>query len=136
MPITDLLGIFGGNLGMWVGMSIMTIVEWFELGIFAMLCMPFFYFGIKLPWIRRVEPEPPVPQSASVLEDETVGKVLHNLKEIANERKTTVESPVYAKGVGNGTLLRKGSKTSSEPSADKLSHSNGQVLMHAQTHNT
>ena len=49
-----LLGTLGGNLGLCVGFSIMTIVEWIELGAFALLSMPFFYFGIKMPYIKRI----------------------------------------------------------------------------------
>merc|ERR1712147_533453 len=34
MPLADLLGILGGNLGLFCGFSILTIIEWIEAFVF------------------------------------------------------------------------------------------------------
>jgi len=57
VDFSSLMGSLGGNLGMWVGMSVMTIMELFELVIWAFLCIPFFWFGIKLSHVKRVKKE-------------------------------------------------------------------------------
>mmetsp|Transcript_55218 Transcript_55218/g.112957 ORF Transcript_55218/g.112957 Transcript_55218/m.112957 type:complete len:921 (+) Transcript_55218:100-2862(+) len=89
IPTDVLLGTVGGNLGMWVGMSIMTITEMFELLFFAILAAPFFWFGIKLPYIKRREPE---GGSGDVdLSDEDLQRVLRNLQMIAKKRKQAPE---------------------------------------------
>eukprot|EP00287_Rhodomonas_sp_CCMP768_P022178 CAMPEP_0202824662 /NCGR_PEP_ID=MMETSP1389-20130828/12502_1 /ASSEMBLY_ACC=CAM_ASM_000865 /TAXON_ID=302021 /ORGANISM="Rhodomonas sp., Strain CCMP768" /LENGTH=85 /DNA_ID=CAMNT_0049497783 /DNA_START=1 /DNA_END=258 /DNA_ORIENTATION=+ len=61
----------------------MTITEMFELLFFAILSAPFFYFGIKVPFLRKREP-PEVPEEVA---DEDVQRVLHNIKTIARRRK-------------------------------------------------
>lgn len=70
IPTDVLLGTVGGNLGMWVGMSIMTILEMFELLFYAILAVPFFFFGIKMSFIQKREVRAPTtcdPQTARFL---------------------------------------------------------------------
>ena len=55
ISISTLTGTIGGNLGMFVGMSVMTVLEWFELLAFVLLSLPFFCCGVRrLPFVRRV----------------------------------------------------------------------------------
>jgi hypothetical protein len=56
ISISTLTGTIGGNLGMFVGMSVMTVLEWLELFLFALLAIPFFLCGVRgLPYIRRAD---------------------------------------------------------------------------------
>jgi hypothetical protein len=89
-----LMGTIGGNLGLCVGFSIMTMVEWMELGVFAILSMPFFYFGIKMPYIKRNANKEFNP--VDVL-DEDVAVVLKNIKRIYTEKTGTVTAEIGLK---------------------------------------
>lgn len=86
-----LMGTIGGNLGLCVGFSIMTMVEWMELAVFAFLSMPFFYFGIKMPYIKRNANKEFNP--VDVL-DEDVTVVLKNFKRIYTEKTGVVTAEI------------------------------------------
>ncbi len=50
------VGTVGGNLGMFVGMSAMTILEWLELLVFSIIAAPFLLFRrSSLPCVRAEE---------------------------------------------------------------------------------
>jgi len=88
-----LAGTIGGNLGLCVGFSIMTIVEWFELGAFALLSMPFFSFGIKLPYIKRIMKREEMPIDVV---DADMALVLKNVKKIYSDKNTSNSSSITA----------------------------------------
>ena len=79
IDVVTLTGTLGGTLGLTNGMSLMTLVEFWEFGVFAVLCMPFFYFGKKLPWVRSVIKSEAVPLDFL---DRDVAKVLAVAKEV------------------------------------------------------
>jgi len=87
-----LLGTLGGNLGMWVGMSIMTISEWIELLFFAMISFPFFFMGKKnMPHIMEDEEPAEEGGEEAVAEeggvDEDVARVLQRIKNLTDGKK-------------------------------------------------
>jgi len=84
IDVDVLVGTIGGNLGLCVGFSIMTIIEWIELGAFAVLSVPFFYFGIKMPFVRRKNNTEEMPIDVI---DQDVATVLKNVKKIYVEKK-------------------------------------------------
>uniref|UniRef100_A0A7S0EM62 Uncharacterized protein n=1 Tax=Hanusia phi TaxID=3032 RepID=A0A7S0EM62_9CRYP len=85
ITLATLMGTIGGNLGMFTGISVMTIMEWLELLFFAIVSMPFFFFGIKIgPFIRSA---PSQSEDDEDLIDDDVRQVLMNIKKIAAKRK-------------------------------------------------
>ena len=92
----------GGNLGLCAELSIMTIVEWFELGAFALLSMPFFFFGIKLPYIKRIMKREEMPVDVVHAH---MALVLKNVKKIYSDKNTSNSSLITAQfHVGCGLL--------------------------------
>lgn len=83
MPLATMLGTLGGNLGLFMGFSIMTIVEWIEMLVFFALGVPLFFFRFTLlPFYRRELDD----GGDDVFEDEGVQKVMKNIKKIAAEK--------------------------------------------------
>jgi len=108
MPITELLGVLGGNLGLFLGFTMMTFIEWFE--------MLFFFAGSALFLILRlpilnflfVRSVPAEVTEEDVYEDEDVLHVLRNVKKIADQRKEAAE-------VSGGNFGNFGSGNETEP---------------------
>jgi len=83
MPLISVLGTLGGNLGLFMGFSIMTIVEWIEM--LAFLALGSLWLILRMPIIpvvRRIHDE-----EKDLTFDEDVQKVLGNIKKIAAKRK-------------------------------------------------
>ena len=58
IDLVTLAGMLGGNLGLCIGASIMTWLEWAEMLIFAFFSIPFFYCRVRLPFLRYSEDDP------------------------------------------------------------------------------
>lgn len=77
VDIVTLSGILGGNLGLCIGASIMTWVEWIELLIFAVLSIPFFSCRVWLPFLKSNAGE---PTNSSDVIDADIAHVLKNFR--------------------------------------------------------
>ena len=84
MPLADLLGILGGNLGLFCGFSILTIIEWIEAFVFFLLGIPwlFFKFFPGRVFVRNDDPT----ESDDLPYDEDVLRVMKNVQKIAAKR--------------------------------------------------
>jgi len=53
VDVFTLAATIGGTVGLCIGASIMTMMEWLEMLVFALLSMPFFYCGVQLSLLKR-----------------------------------------------------------------------------------
>mmetsp|Transcript_30496 Transcript_30496/g.81357 ORF Transcript_30496/g.81357 Transcript_30496/m.81357 type:complete len:775 (+) Transcript_30496:410-2734(+) len=95
ISLAVLFGTVGGNLGMFTGMSMMTVMEWIEFGVFAILCAPFLICRIPMPFIVRKEEgdegegDKDVPAAVPAEDDlttEEMLKILRQIKAVASRR--------------------------------------------------
>ena len=87
IPIVDLLGILGGNLGLFLGFSLITVLEWIEGFIFFALAVPWLLLRLNvMPWfVKDDSAEGDDPSELPY--DEDVQQVMKNMKKIAKSRK-------------------------------------------------
>jgi hypothetical protein len=86
----SLAAMIGGTLGLCIGASIMTVFEWLEMLVFAILSIPFFYCGVQTSLLKREDSTKDDPLNAL---DEDAARVLKGFKrayEMQEERKDSV----------------------------------------------
>ena len=122
MPLFEVLGIFGGSLGLFVGFSVMTLVEWFEILILMLLGAGWLFArNSSIPIVRGTQ----APTAKALVQDEDVQHVLCNVKKIARHYKhsagqAAADSSTHPHEDANGDGTH---EPASLPSAQELSES-------------
>ena len=110
MTQSDLqVGTVGGNLGMFVGMSAMTVLEWLELLVFSIIAAPFFLLRrSSIPCVRTEdESEGGVPAASdSVSSTSTHKAILSGMAVMALRRKAAKVKCLSKSNSGQSFIAR------------------------------